>query len=103
MKRLICETVQNEFETSRDQSSTAKMARDNDKYVEKGNETRRTENESKRMSVAMFHDVNVKSEARDNKRLTSKENKGEEALHSKNDKKEMLASIEIKGEVREPE
>ena len=51
----------------------------------------------------MFHGVNVKSEARDNKRLTSKENKGEEALHSKDDKKEMLASIDIKGEVREPE
>ena len=76
MIRLLCETVQNEFETSRDQSSTAKMARDNDKYVEKGNETLRTENESKRMSVAMFHDVDVKTEARDNKRLTSKENKG---------------------------
>ena len=55
------------------------------------------------MSVAIFHDVDVKSEARDNKRLTSKENKGKEALHSKNDKKEMSASIETKGEVREPE
>ena len=28
---------------------------------------------------------------------------GKETLHSKNDKKEMLASIEIKGEVREPD
>ena len=46
------------------------------KYVEKGNEALRTKNESKRISVVMFHDVNVKSEARDNKRLTSKENKG---------------------------
>ena len=50
----------------------------------------------------MFHDVDKTSKARDNKRLTSKENKGEEALHSKNDEKEMLASIEMKGEVREP-
>ena len=51
----------------------------------------------------MFHDINVKSEARDNKRLTSKKNKGEEASHSKSDKKEVLASIEIKGKVRESE
>ena len=55
------------------------------------------------MSLAMFHDINVKSEARDNKRLTSKKNKGEEASHSKSDKKEVLASIEIKGKVRESE
>ena len=74
LKRLICETAQNKFETSRDQSSTAKMARDNDEYVEKSNETLRTKNESKRMSVAMFHDVDVKTEARDNKRLTSTDN-----------------------------
>ena len=73
------------------------------KYVEEGNETLRTENESKRMSAAMFHDVDVKSEARDNKRLTSKENKSKKTLHFKNDKKEMLASIEIKGELREHE
>ena len=53
------------------------------------------------MSVAMVRNVNGQSEARDNKRLTLKENKGEEALHSKNDKKEMLASIEIKGKVNE--
>ena len=44
------------------------------KYVEKGNEILRTENESKRMSVVMFNDVDIKSEARDNKRLTSNEN-----------------------------
>ena len=51
----------------------------------------------------MLESIEIKSEARDNKRLTSKQNKGEEALHSKNDKKEMLASIKIKGKVREPE
>ena len=49
------------------------------RHVEKGNETLRAKNESESMSVAIFHDV--KNEARDNKRLTSKKNKGKEALH----------------------
>ena len=71
MKRLFCETVQNKFETLRDQSSTAKMARDNDKYVEKGKETLRTKNESKRTSITTFKDVDVKSKVRDPERLTS--------------------------------
>ena len=73
------------------------------KYVEKDNKTLSTKNESKRMSVAMFHGVDIKSETRDNKRVTSKENKDQEALNSKNDEKEMLTSIKIKGEVKEPE
>ena len=54
------------------------------KYIDKGNETLRTKEESERMPVAMFHGVDIKIEARDNKRLTSKENKGKETLNSKN-------------------
>ena len=55
------------------------------------------------MSVAIFHDPVVTNEASDNKRLTSKKNKRKETLHIKDKKKDMLGSIEIKGEVREPE
>ena len=40
------------------------------KYVEKGNETFRTKNESKRTPVTIFYDVDVKVEVRDPERLT---------------------------------
>ena len=73
------------------------------KYAEKGNETLCAKNESERMSVVTFHDVDVIHEARDNERLTPKKNKGKETLHFKGDKKETLASTEIKGKVRELE
>ena len=47
------------------------------------------------MSVVIFHDANVK-EARDNKRVTSKNNKGKETLLIKDEKKDMLVGIEVK-------
>ena len=71
--------------------------------VEKGNKTLRTKNESKKMLVTVFHGIDVRCQAEDNKWLTSRENMGEETLHSKNGKEEILASIKIKGEVRESE
>ena len=52
------------------------------------------------MSVAIFHDADVKNEARDNKRLISKKNKGKETLHIKEEKKDMLSGIEVKSEER---
>ena len=39
-------------------------------YVDQGNETLRTNNKSKRTSVTIYHDVDVKSETRDPERLT---------------------------------
>ena len=41
------------------------------RYVEKGNETLRTKNESKKKSVTIFYDVDVKNELRDPERLNS--------------------------------
>ena len=41
-------------------------------FIEKGNETFRTKNESKRMLVPIFHSMDMKSEARGNERLNSK-------------------------------
>ena len=40
-------------------------------YVEQGNETLRTKNESKKASVTAYHDVDVKYEVRYPERLTS--------------------------------
>ena len=70
--------------------------------VKKGNKTLRTKNESKKMLVTVFHGIDVRCQAEDNKWLTSRKSMSEEALHSKNNKKEMLPSIEIKDEVRDP-
>ena len=54
------------------------------------------------ISVTIFHDLDVKSKAGDNKRLTLRKDKGKETLHIKDDKKEMSGSIEVKNEVRKP-
>ena len=71
-------------------------------YAEKGNKTLRTKNKSEKMSVTIFRGIYVKSESRDNKRLTSKKSKDKETLHTKDKKKEMLLEgIEVKSEVRE--
>ena len=60
------------------------------RYGEK--DTLYTKNESKSMSVAIFHDADVRNEARDNTRLTSKKNKGKENLHIKDKKKDTYVS-----------
>ena len=51
-----------------------------EKYVEKGHESLRTENESEKVSVTS---INVKSEARNSKWLTSKKIKSNETLQTK--------------------
>ena len=100
---------------SRDQSSTAKMAKDNNekglvhdanrnpkqefrnvaaivptikhggKCVEKDNEILCTKNDGKRVLVTIFHGIDVKIEAGDRKWLTPKNNKGKETFRIGND------------------
>jgi hypothetical protein len=64
------------------------------KYVEKDNEILRTKNDSKRMLLKIFHGIEVKSEAGDRKRLTSKNNKGKETLRTGNGDVSSLESVQ---------
>ena len=72
----------------------APAIKDDGKYVEKDNEILRTKNDSKRMLLKIFHDIEVKSEAGDRKRLTSKNNKGKETLRTRIDDVSSLESMQ---------
>ena len=72
----------------------APAIKDDGKYVEKDNEILRTKNDSKRMLLKIFHSIEVKSEAGDRKRLTSKNSKGKETLRTRIDDVSSLESMQ---------